>query len=124
MDPYERSKLGDAVREEIFKKGDMIIHQGDPGSKFYLLDEGTAVATKYQPDDSEVTVMEYATGSYFGEKALLTSEARAANVIATSDVKCLSLECETFKRLLGPLDQILKRNMDKYEKINQDLLKK
>ena len=46
---------------------------------------------------------------------------RAANVIATSDVKCLSLECDTFKRLLGPLDDILKRNMDKYEQINATL---
>ena len=65
--------------------------------------------------------MQYKTGEYFGEKALLTSEVRAANVIATSDVKCLSLECDTFKRLLGPLDDILKRNMDKYEQINATL---
>ena len=25
MDPYERSRLGDAVREEKFKKGDIVI---------------------------------------------------------------------------------------------------
>ena len=56
--------------------------------------------------------MEYNTGAYFGEKALLTSETRAANVIATSDVMCLSLEIETFKRLLGNLDDIFKKNMD------------
>lgn len=115
MDPYERSKLGDAVREEKFKEGDYIIQQGEQGDKFYLLDEGTAMATKNQTNGQMVTLMQYEKGSYFGEKALLTSEVRAANVIATSDVLALSLECETFKRLLGPLDNILKRNMDKYE---------
>jgi hypothetical protein len=32
MDPYERSKLGDAVVELKFKKGDHIINEGDEGS--------------------------------------------------------------------------------------------
>ena len=52
MDPYERSKLGDAVREERFKKDEYVIRQGDVGDKFYILDEGTAIATKTQPDGS------------------------------------------------------------------------
>lgn len=86
------------------------------GDKFYILDEGTAIATKTNPDGSQTTVFEYGQGSYFGEKALLTNDCRAANIIVTSDeALCLSLERETFKRLLGPLDDILKRNMDKYE---------
>ena len=46
MDPYERSKLGDAVREHTFKKNDYIIREGEEGSVFYLISEGTADATK------------------------------------------------------------------------------
>jgi len=61
--------------------------------------------------------MDYAKGSYFGERALLTAEPRAANIVVTSDVlECLSLERETFTRVLGPLDSILKRNMETYNK--------
>lgn len=60
--------------------------------------------------------MDYATGAYFGERALLTNDFRAANIIATSKVLVLSLERDTFMRLLGPLDEILKRNMDQYKK--------
>jgi len=59
--------------------------------------------------------MEYKKGNYFGERALLVNEVRAASIIAQSDVSCLSLERETFKRLLGPLDDILKRNMEAYK---------
>jgi len=112
MDPYERSKLGDAVREETFADKEYIIREGEAGDKFYMISEGTAIATKNQPDGKETQVMDYKTGAYFGERALLTNDFRAANIIATSKVLVLSLERDTFMRLLGPLDEILKRNMD------------
>lgn len=59
--------------------------------------------------------MDYKKGMYFGERALLQNDSRAANVIATSNVVCLSLDRDTFKRLLGPLDEILRRNMEVYK---------
>lgn len=66
----------------------------------------------------QTKLMDYKSGDYFGEKALLTNDVRAANIIVTSDeAKTLSLDRETFKRLLGPLDDILKRNMGNYEKV-------
>ena len=116
MDAYERSKLGDAVQEEKFSTGDFIIKQGAAADRFYMVSEGRAIATKLQADGSQKQVMEYIKGSYFGERALLVDEVRAASVIAQNDVVCLSLERETFKRLLGPLDEILKRNMEEYKK--------
>ena len=118
VDPYERSKLGDAVKEEKFKKQDYIIRQGQSGDKFYFINSGTAIATKNVPGSSEETkVMDYESGAYFGERALLTNDVRAANIIATADeVVCLTLERDIFVRLLGPLDEILKRNMEQYKK--------
>ena len=53
MDPYERSKLGDAVKEEKFKQGDYIIRQGQSGDKFYFINSGTAIATKNNADSKE-----------------------------------------------------------------------
>jgi cAMP-dependent protein kinase regulator len=46
MDPYERSKLGDAVKEEHFNKDHMIIREGDEGNVFYIITEGQAHCTK------------------------------------------------------------------------------
>ena len=60
--------------------------------------------------------MNYQKGSYFGELALLKDQPRAANVKAKTDVKLLSLDKNSFKRVMGPIDEILKRNAEKYKK--------
>lgn len=60
--------------------------------------------------------MQYKEGDYFGELALLRNEPRAASVIAKVDCQCVSLDRHSFKRVLGPLEEILKRNIDIYIK--------
>jgi len=120
MDPYERSKLGDAVKEMQFKRGDYIIKEGEEGSCFYLIEYGTAIATKNLGGSEPQQVKDYKRGDYFGERALLTKENRAANIVVTSDeCKVLMLERDTFVRLLGSLDDILKRNMTDYLKFTR-----
>ena len=59
-------------------------------------------------------VKTYQTGDYFGELALLRNEPRAANIIAGNDCQCVSMDRHSFKRMLGPLNEILKRNIDLY----------
>ena len=110
MDVNERSKFADAVKEKKVTAGTKIITKGEEGETFYILLEGEAKATL---DDDQV-VMTYAPGDYFGELALLRGEPRAANVIAVQDSKLIYLDRKSFSRLLGPLDEILKRNMGNY----------
>ena len=84
MDPYERQKLGDALKEEHYKQGDYVIKEGEIGDKFFIVNEGEAIATKTLVEGQEPKeVMQYKKGRYFGERALLTNEARAANIVAT-----------------------------------------
>ena len=117
MDPYERSKLADAFNERSVSAGDFIIREGEDGQELFLLQEGSAVATKTLQAGQEPTqVMEYAVGSYFGERALIKNEPRAANVVAKSDCVLVSMDRHSVKRLLGPLEELLKRNFEIYEK--------
>lgn len=93
-----------------------MIHEGEEGTTFYLVMEGEAVATKtLEPGKPPQQVLHYKTGDYFGELALLKNEPRAANIIATTRLHLASLDRHSFKRLLGPCEDILKRNMDLYK---------
>jgi cAMP-dependent protein kinase regulator len=58
----------------------------------------------------------YVSGDYFGERALMKNEPRAANIVAKSECTVVSMDRHSFKRLMGPMDAILKRNMEVYEK--------
>ena len=61
-------------------------------------------------------------GSYFGEIALLTTKPRQATVSASDDqpLVVLSLDRKTFTRVMGPMEDILKRNMEQYNKFKSD----
>jgi len=104
MDAYERSQISDALKSETFEVGAIIVNQGDPGHKFYIIEEGAAVATK-----GSQQVMSYAAGDYFGELALIRNQPRAATVTCHTQVKVLSLDSASFNRLLN-VSQLLERS--------------
>ena len=119
IDNYELGQICDAVNSAKAKKGDYIIKQGEKGDKFYILDEGEAYAAKvFNPGEEEQNVKDYKKGDYFGELALLRDEPRAASVIAKTDCKLITLDRLAFKRLLGPLEKLLQRNSEMYQKYN------
>jgi cAMP-dependent protein kinase regulator len=117
IEPYELMQISDAIKTATFHKDEYIIKEGEMGDVFYILEEGNCIATKtMEPGKPEEQVKEYKEGDYFGERALIKGEPRAANIIAKSDiVKVISLDRVSFKRLLGPISEILKRNMEKYQ---------
>lgn len=104
--PYERSKIADALDTVKHPEGSAIITEGEPGNSFYLLESGEAVAYK---DGIEGPVKEYRRGDYFGELALLDNKPRQATVVAKTEVKIAKLGRDGFKRLLGPVEEIMRR---------------
>lgn len=99
MDAYERSQLADALKVEVFGDGSVIFKQGDVGNKFYILEDGNAVATKEAQE-----VMKYSSGDYFGELALIRNQPRAATITAKGEAKLLSVDSKSFTRLLNVSD--------------------
>ena len=118
LDGDERSKLCDAFTEHWFQDGDCIIREGDTEANlFFLIMEGAAFATKItEPGKPAEVVKKYQPGGYFGERALLKDEPRAASIIADGEACVVSLDRAAFKRLLGPIENILGRNEAEYRK--------
>ena len=116
INSYELSQVCDALKSETKEAGEAIIKEKEDGDNFYILVEGEAYAEKLKSPGNQVKVKDYKVGDYFGELALLKNEPRAASVIAKTKCRLLSLDRRSFKRLLGPIEAILKRTESSYIK--------
>jgi len=115
LNRYEMSRLSELLESNLYEEGEDIIKQGEPGDKFYILEDGTCAAY-IKGDAGERMVKEYSRqGDYFGEIALLNNEPRKATVRATGEgATVLSLSQEDFTMILGPIQDILKKDITKY----------
>jgi len=107
---YERRKIAEALEEVACPAGHTVFRQGDEGDAMYIVYTGEVQIVK-----DGVDVMRCRVGDYFGERALLTSEPRAAAALTVSPVVLLKLDRNAFALLLGPLEDIMKANAEKYE---------
>lgn len=117
MSEYEFFTLADALVEETFQDGHVICRQDERGDTFYLIKEGTAVCSQKDAKGDQQEVARLVGGQYFGEIALMTTKPRQATVMAAGTLTVLSLDRMTFKRVMGPIEDILSRNMSSYTKI-------
>ncbi|EFA74930.1 protein kinase A regulatory subunit [Heterostelium album PN500] len=114
LDKYERVSLADALEPSAFQDGDIIVRQGEQGDKFYIIVDGEVKVTT-----NGVEVSRLHSSDYFGEIALLTDRPRAATVTAVGPTKCVEMDRQRFNRLLGPCEDILRRNMEMYNQTRE-----
>lgn len=74
----------------------MIIKQGEIGDRFYIVYEGSVGV--FVNGERVAGLKE---GTFFGEKALLENEVRAADVIAETYVTCYTLQRGVFQEVFG-----------------------
>ena len=120
MEPYEREKIADVLESVAFADGQEVIKEGSEGDAFYIVEEGSAVASKLV-DGQQKDVKTYSSGDFFGELALVQDQPRAATVVAKGELKCVMLGRKPFTRLVGTCADILQRNQDLYEEVNAQL---
>jgi len=110
-------RLQDMLTEMTFSDGESVITQGEHSETFYVIVEGRVRCTKREPTGPEIELMQLGEGQYFGERALLTSAPRAANVIAMGRLKCLHISKDAFEEVLGPLQNIINDDRAAREKV-------
>jgi len=108
----EKKELAAAMNEMTFSKDELVFEQGERGTQFFLLVEGEVSVVR---DGKEVTKIKATPekAPYFGEKALLEDEPRAATIKVLSNVaKTLVVDKESFEILLGSLQELTRRGKD------------
>lgn len=95
--------------------GDVMINQGEEGDLFYMIIDGEcAVSKPLTGDGSEIAVIR--AGGYFGERALLMNEPRAATITCKTNCKLVKLDRKNFIRLMKPLMPKLLQRIQSYTK--------
>jgi CRP-like cAMP-binding protein len=87
--------LSHSFGEEVFAEGQRVIRQDVTGGGFYVILDGEA---KVVIDGQERARL--SRGDFFGELSLLTDEPPAADVIATSLLRCLIIPDNELKAFL------------------------
>ena len=96
----EVSILVEALSEQRFMEGDVIIRQGEPGETFYIVKQGEVKITKVADGAStDREIARLREGTYFGEVALLRDEPRMATVTAVAPTVCMSVDRTTFSQV-------------------------
>jgi len=88
--PAMERVMADLIATEA-AAGDLLIREGDPGDRFYVIVEGEVAITR-----RGAHVSEQGPGAYVGEIALLRDVPRTATVMAKTPLRLLALEREPF----------------------------
>ena len=92
--------IGSSYTVTRFAAGEMVIREGDVGEKAYLILTGRARATR-QENGVKVALSEMIAGQFFGERAILTDQPRAASVEAVTDLELACLDGAWFRETIA-----------------------
>jgi len=136
---YAKSYISKNMNQCHFSPGAFVFNQGDEGNSLFIIEEGViGVQVEITPGKC-IEVARLGAGGFFGEMALLTGEARTANIIAISETILFEITREHIAPLIDEQPQISKalsellvqrkiateseKNKYRAEKINRKALK-
>jgi serine phosphatase RsbU (regulator of sigma subunit) len=101
LDGDEIGFLGDLLHEVSITAGVLLLREGDPGDRFYILVDGEAEVIKALGTPDERIIGVRRAGEFFGEMSLLEAEGlRMASVRARTPLRLLEMARADFDMLL------------------------
>src|SRR5207248_9420848 len=89
LQPDEFRELQACAKQAMFRAGDTVFRQGEPGSTLYVLEAGIVKIVLLSEVGDEVILATMGPGEFFGELAVFDGEDRSATVEAVTDVRAL-----------------------------------
>lgn len=100
LDRASAERLARRVSERRFPAGERIVERGAPGEQMFVIVDGEVEVPIADPAGAVRFVARLGRGEIFGEIALLTGEARSADVVAATDCRCLVLARADVEQLI------------------------
>jgi rhodanese-related sulfurtransferase len=83
------------------RAGESVVHQGEPGDHFYVVQAGNCVVKRRPRENApEIKLAELGPGDSFGEEALIAGKARNASVAMITDGRVMRLGKSDFMELV------------------------
>lgn len=95
------TEIAEALADQPFKDGDVILQQDTHGDTFYIIFRGKVKVVHHRGKQDQ-TLAHLVIQDFFGEEELFNKRARTASIIATSNGSLLTLH-------KSKLDEVLKR---------------
>lgn len=100
LDDRELQIVADQLQTEKLAEDQPIFHEGDPGDKFYIINEGmVSIALIIEGVGSE-ELLYLEPPAFFGEMALIDAEPRSASAICRRPTTLFSLDKDSFEQLI------------------------
>lgn len=109
----EKAQMAKVVVEVTYNAEEHIVEQGAPGNTFFMLVEGKVAILRDDMVKGELEAnVAKQTIPYFGERALLYQEPRAATVrVLSESARCLMLDKDAFDEHLGLLREVFENSL-------------
>jgi len=126
IEPSKLKLLAFTSERVIFRPGQELFHQGDPGDSAYIIIAGAADVV-VSGETGDIVVAKVGKNDFVGEIAILCDVPRTATVRATSDLTTLVISKELFFRLITEFPQmaieIMRELAHRLEKTTEQLRK-
>jgi hypothetical protein len=100
LSPEDLERIAEVAVEQLFPSGSFICHEGEHGDSLFIIVHGDVNVLKKTETDQTVLAVRR-NGEFVGEMAILESPSiRSATLQASTDVRMLVLDGESFKAIL------------------------
>lgn len=108
LNSRERRRVVGALRSRIYKAGEVVFHEGDPGDKLFVVKEGLVrIYTGGRENGLETSVIIFGKpGDVFGELAIIDGEPRSASAKAIEDTVVYTMSREHFQHHMEGIPQL------------------
>ena len=109
-----------------FQQGEVLFKQGEEGNNFYVIHDGAADVLiqedvkKLKKNDLGMAVNRLTSGCYFGERALMNAEPRAASIKAVLDTVCLVFSRAVYEEVISGSNALIGKDASDHVDLTKD----